>query len=128
MRAHRLSPEHRMPGGQRTAARPPGTHRKERSIVAEAAENPFAELVTELADGQRRSLLRAEGWDDFVARLATLIGRLEPLRRQALVMLLFALVDRQLDPDGARVWLEDHDIDSDEGLREMVAWLRRFRP
>jgi hypothetical protein len=96
--------------------------------MAEAAENPFAELVAELADGQRRSLLRAEGWDDFVARLATVIARLDPLRRQALVMLLFALVDRQLNPDEARAWLEGHDIDSDDGLREMVGWLRQFRP
>lgn len=96
--------------------------------MAEAAENPFAELVTELADGHRRSLLRAEGWEDFVARLASLIGRLEPARRQALVMLLFALVDRQLDPDQARDWLDTHDIDSEDGLAAMLAWLRQFRP
>lgn len=96
--------------------------------MAEAAENPFAELVIELADGKRWTLLRAEGWDDFVGRLASLIAQLAPRRRQALVMLLFALVDRQLTPDTARDWLDTHDTDSDEGLSEMLQWLRQFRP
>ena len=91
-------------------------------------ENPFAEFVTELADGQRWTLLRAEGWDDFVDRLASLIAKLEPRRRQALVMLLFALVDRQLSPDDAKAWLDSHNMDSDEGLQEMLTWLRQFRP
>jgi hypothetical protein len=56
------------------------------------------------------------------------VVRLEPRRRQALVMLLFALVDGQLDPDDAAGWLRDHDVDSDEGLDAMIDWLRRFRP
>lgn len=96
--------------------------------MAEAAENPFAEFVTELADGKRWTLLRAEGWDDFVNRLADLVTQLEPRRRQALVMLLFALVDRQLTPETAKEWFDSHDIDSDEGLAEMLRWLRQFRP
>jgi hypothetical protein len=54
--------------------------------------------------------------------------RLEPRRRQALVMLLFTLVDGQLSPDDAAGWLRDHDVDSEEGLTAMIDWLRRFRP
>ena len=91
-------------------------------------DNPFAAFVAELADGQRWTLLRAEGWDDFVERLTALVAELEPRRRQAIVMLLFALVDRQLTPEGAKAYLDAHDVDSDEGVREMVEWLRQFRP
>jgi len=96
--------------------------------MSEAAENPFAAFVAELADGQRWTLLRAEGWDDFVERLTALIAELEPRRRQVLVMLLFALVDRQLTPEEAKAFIDEHDIDSDEGLLEMLRWLRQFRP
>ena len=91
-------------------------------------ENPFGALVAELADGQRWTLLRAEGWDDFVARLTALVAELEPRRRQALLLLLFALVDGQLTPEGAEAWFAEHDVDTEEGLTEMLAWLRTFRP
>lgn len=96
--------------------------------MTEGNENPFAEFVTELADGKKWTLLRAEGWDDFIERLTLLIGNLEPRRRQALVMLLFALVDRQLTPADAEEWIKDHDLDSDEGLSQMITWLHEFRP
>jgi hypothetical protein len=96
--------------------------------TAEGDENAFAAFVTELADGQKWALVRAEGWDDFIERLTTLIADLEPRRRQALVMLLFALVDRQLLPEQAQEWLDEHDTESDEGLTQMLTWLREFRP
>jgi hypothetical protein len=96
--------------------------------VSGAVENPFAELVTELADGERWTLLRAEGWDDFIDRLTGLIADLEPRRRQALLLLLFALVDRKLTPEQAEQWLSEHDTDSEDGLRQMITWLREFRP
>lgn len=91
-------------------------------------DNPFPAFVAELADGQRWTLLRAEGWDDFVERLTSLVAELEPRRRQAIVMLLFALVDRQLTPEEVKEYLDAHDVDSEEGVREMIAWLRQFRP
>jgi hypothetical protein len=96
--------------------------------VSDGPENPFAEFVTEIADGKRWTLLRADGWDDFIERLSTLVAALEPRRRQALVLLLFALVDRQLTPEQAQEWIEGHDLDSDEGLTQMLTWLREFRP
>jgi hypothetical protein len=96
--------------------------------TAEGEENPFAAFVTELSDGKSWALVQADGWDDFVERLTGLIADLEPRRRQALVMLLFALVDRQLTPEQTQEWLDEHDVESDEGLTEMITWLRQFRP
>lgn len=96
--------------------------------MAEPTENPFAAFVAELADGKRWTLLRAEGWDDFIERLTGLVAELEPRRRQALVMLLFALVDRQITPEQAKEHLDANDLDSDDGVRELISWLRRFRP
>lgn len=96
--------------------------------MGDGEENPFAALVTELADGKQWQLIRADGWDDFIERLTSLIADLEPRRRQALVMLLFALVDRQLTSEEAQEWLQDHDVDSDQGLHQMITWLRQFRP
>jgi hypothetical protein len=96
--------------------------------VTPTTPDPFAEFVAELSDGQRWSLLRAEGWDDFIQRLSDLIAALPARRRQALIMLLFALVYEQLTPDNAKVWLEDHEVDSDDGIETMISWLRQFRP
>jgi hypothetical protein len=91
-------------------------------------DDPFGGFIGELADGRRWALLRAEGWDDFIERLSELIVILAPRRRQALMMLLFALVYEQLTPDEAKVWIDEHDVEGDDGVEEMIAWLRQFRP
>jgi hypothetical protein len=90
--------------------------------------DPFAEFVAELSDGKRWKLVRADGWDDFIERLSELIVNLPSRRRQALMMLLFALVYEQLTPEVAKEWLDEHDVDSDEGIEALIFWLRRFRP
>jgi hypothetical protein len=90
--------------------------------------DPFGEFVAELADGKRWQLLQTEGWDDFVERLSNIVSELPPRRRQALMMLLFALMYEQLTPDQATTWLDDHEVDSDEGIETMISWLRQFRP
>jgi hypothetical protein len=90
--------------------------------------DPFAQFIAELSDGKRWALLRAEGWDDFIQRLSDLIVDLAPLRRQALMMLLFALAYEQLTSDDAKAWLDVHDVDDDDGLDAMISWLRQFRP
>ncbi len=90
--------------------------------------DPFSSFLAELSDGHRWSLVRAEGWDDFIERLSDLLSALAPRRRQALMMLLFALVYQQLTPDGAKDWLDAHHVDSDEGVDAMISWLRQFRP
>jgi hypothetical protein len=90
--------------------------------------DPFAEFLAELSDGHRWSLVRADGWDDFIQRLSDLLADLPARRRQALMMLLFALVYEQLTPDAAKEWLDRHEVDDDEGVEAMISWLRGFRP
>jgi hypothetical protein len=99
-----------------------------RVVVVRARGDPFREFVAELADGDRWALIRSRGWDEFVDRLTRLVAELEPRRRQALMMLLFLLVDEQVTPDDAKRYIAEHDTESDEGIEKMIAWLRQFRP
>jgi hypothetical protein len=96
--------------------------------VTSENDDPFRSFLAEMADGKRWELLRTEGWEDFSERLADLIVRLPARRRQAVVMLLFALSARMITPDEANAWIADHDLDHDEGVEEMIAWLRELRP
>jgi hypothetical protein len=91
-------------------------------------DDPFVEFLAELADGQRWQLARSEKWDDFVERVSRVIGDLPLRRRQVLVMLLFALSDGLLSSEELQAWMADRDVDSDEGVEAMIAWLRQFRP
>jgi hypothetical protein len=97
-------------------------------VTSEEDDDPFRSFLSELADGKRWELLRTEGWEEFSERLAGLIVRLPVRRRQAVVMLLFALSERMITPDEANAWIADHDLDADEGVEEMIAWLRVLRP
>jgi hypothetical protein len=94
----------------------------------DTADDPFRSFLAELADGKRWELLRTEGWEEFSERLADLIVRLAVRRRQAVVMLLFALSERMVTPDEANTWIAAHDLDDDEGVEEMIFWLRDLRP
>jgi hypothetical protein len=96
--------------------------------MAPEDDDPFRSFLAELADGKRWELLRADGWEGFAERLAALIVDLPVRRRQALVMLLFALSERMITPDEANGWIAGHDLDSDAGVEEMIAWLRVLRP
>jgi len=78
----------------------------------------FFEFATEFADGERWKLLRSEGWEDFVERLAHAVGDLPPRRRQALMMLLFVLMEEFAAPEEVRAWLDEHDITTDAGVEE----------
>ena len=91
-------------------------------------DDAFREILAELADGKRWELIRTDGWEEFSERLANLIVTLPPRRRQALVMLLFALSERMITPEAANVWMANHDLATDEGLEALIAWLRQFRP
>jgi hypothetical protein len=97
------------------------------SGVVDDAMEAFFEFATDFADGERWRLLRARGWDDFVERLANTVGDLPPRRRQALMMLLFVLVEGLADPADVRDWLEGHDIRTDAGVEQIIAWLRGLR-
>lgn len=87
----------------------------------------FLEFATEFADGDRWKLLRADGWADFERRLAETVADLSVRRRQALIMLLFALVEELVAPADVRSWLDGHDVASDEGIEALIAWLRETR-
>src|ERR1700722_2505193 len=76
-------------------------------------DDPFRDFLAELADGNRWQLIRTDGWEDFAQRLSELIVILPPRRRQALVMLLFALSERMIDPDDADQWIAHHDLESE---------------
>jgi len=87
----------------------------------------FFEFATEFADGERWKLLRAEGWEDFERRLAETVADLGVRRRQALIMLLFALVEEMATPSDMREWMAGHDVTTDDGIEELIAWLRERR-
>jgi hypothetical protein len=97
-------------------------------FVPESHEDAFRSFLAELADGARWQLIRAHGWEEFAERLANLIVGLPARRRQALVMLLFALSERMITPDDANTWIRAHDLDDDEGVEEMITWLRLLDP
>ena len=91
-------------------------------------EDPFRAFLAELADGKRWQLLRADGWEEFAERLSAVIVVLPARRRQALVMLLFALSERMTTPEDADEWIARHDLDADEHVEAMIGWLRDLRP
>lgn len=83
--------------------------------------------MTELSDGKRWRLARADGWDEFIEQLSRLLSDLPLRRRQALIMLLFALTEKLLEPEDLTVWLADHDATTEKGLDQFLTWLRGFR-
>jgi hypothetical protein len=89
--------------------------------------NDFFEFASEFADGERWKILRAEGWDDFEERLAVVVGELPVRRRQALMMLLLALIEDYVTSEDVRSWMDGHDIGDDGGIEELIAWLRLTR-
>src|SRR5579875_1362269 len=87
----------------------------------------FLGFATEFADGERWKLLQSEGWDDFQVRLAEVVGELPVRRRQALMMLLLAMVDQTVDSAQVREFLDAHDASTEEGVEAVIAWLRQKR-
>ncbi len=87
----------------------------------------FFDFASEFADGERWRLLRAENWDEFQERLAEAVGDLPVRRRQALMMLLFGLVEGFVDSDDLANWMADQDLSSDEGVEATIGWLRERR-
>jgi hypothetical protein len=92
-----------------------------------AGADAFLEFASEVADGERWRLVRAEGWTDFEERLAVTVGDLPVRRRQALMMLLLALAEELVSPEEVRAWVDGHDLSGDDGIEGMIAWLRSRR-
>jgi hypothetical protein len=95
--------------------------------VAELGD-PFRDFVAELGDGQKWALIQASGWEDFVARLAAKIIDLAPARRTALLMMLMVMAEGRLSPAELETHLAGRDLEDDEDVDALVAWLRGFRP
>lgn len=89
--------------------------------------SPFIELAMEVSDGERWKLLRASDWSTFEERFARVVGELPVRRRQALMMLLFGLVEGIVTPEDLRSWLDGNDASTDAGIEDMIGWLRRRR-
>ena len=87
----------------------------------------FLAFAAEIADGERWEVLQADGWEDMQERLARVMGDLPVRRRQALMMLLFALVEGFVTPEDVRLWLGGNDVGTDRGLEALIEWLRRAR-
>lgn len=94
---------------------------------ARAHTDAFLAFATEIADGDRWKVLRAHGWDDLQERLADVIADLPARRRQALIMLLFALIEEYVTPEQVRQWITSHDLGVDDGVEQFIAWLRQAR-
>jgi hypothetical protein len=45
-----------------------------------------------------------------------------------LVMLLFALTEGLVSSEELQAWMAERDLETDDGVEEMIAWLRQFRP
>lgn len=91
------------------------------------SSDPVFDFATEFADGERWKLLQSHGRAEFEVRLAETIGDLPVRRRQALMMLLFALMEDVVTPADVRSWMDGHDIGSDEGIEALIGWLRQRR-
>jgi hypothetical protein len=89
--------------------------------------DPFYELAIEISDGERWKIMRAAGWEDFVERLAVTIADVSPRRRQALMMLLFLLMEGLVDPSEVQEWLRLNDATSEPGVETLITWLRQLR-
>ncbi len=92
-----------------------------------APPDAFAELAAEIADGDRWQVIRADGWDQMQERLAQIMDELSVRRRQALIMLLFALVEEVITPVQVRDWTAAHDLSGEEGVEQLISWLRGAR-
>jgi len=88
----------------------------------------FRTVISDLGDGQKWKLIRTEGWDHFVRELARTIEDLPIRRRQALLMMLFAMSDGNLTPEQVAAYLEGRDMEADDEVEALVDWLRKFRP
>lgn len=91
-------------------------------------EDLFADLLSDLCDGERWKLIRAEEWDDFVVRLANLIEGLPVRRRQAILMMLLAMSDGNLEPEQLASYLHGRNMDDDAEVDALIQWLHQFRP
>ena len=87
-------------------------------------DESFHDLLAHLSDGARWKILSGEGRNEFAERLTQEIVDLEPRRRQAIIMILFALLAMNLDPDELATYLAGRDMTRDDEVESLITWLR----
>ena len=76
------------------------------------------------ASSGRWKVLSGNGRAEFAERLTNEIVELEPRRRQAIIMCLFALLAMNLNPDELAVYLAGRDMSRDDEVEALITWLR----
>jgi hypothetical protein len=87
-------------------------------------QGSFDDLLSQLADGARWKVLSGHGREEFAARLTAEIVDLEPRRRQAILMCLFALLAGDMQPDDLARFIESRTMMNDDDVEALIAWLR----
>ena len=87
-------------------------------------DDAFDDLLAQLSDGARWKVLSGDGRAEFAERLTCEIVELEPRRRQAVIMCLFALLAMNLQPDELAHYLDGRDMSRDHEVEGLITWLR----
>jgi hypothetical protein len=93
-------------------------------VHAVQQDDAFDDLLAQLADGARWKVLSGKGRAEFTERLTSEIVELEPRRRQAVLMCLFALLAMNLQPDELAQYLDGRDMSRDDEVEALITWLR----
>jgi hypothetical protein len=84
----------------------------------------FDDLLSQLADGARWKVLSGHGREEFARRLTAEIVDLEPRRRQAIIMCLFALLAGDMQPADLAGFVDTRPMTGDEDVEALIQWLR----
>lgn len=87
-------------------------------------DDAFRDLLAQLSDGARWKILSGDGRAEFTERLTREIVELEPRRRQAVLMCLFALLAMDMEPADLASYVHGRDMSQDSEVEELIAWLR----
>jgi hypothetical protein len=87
----------------------------------------FQDLLGHLSDGARWKVLSGHGRREFAERVTQEIVELEPRRRQAIVMCLFALLAMDMPPEDLAGFLAGRDMSVDAEVEALIVATRELR-
>jgi hypothetical protein len=87
-------------------------------------DDAFVDLLRQLADGARWKILSGTGRREFAERLTREIVEVEPRRRQAILMCLFALLAMDMEPEDLAQFLARRDMSDEREVEALIGWLR----
>jgi hypothetical protein len=87
-------------------------------------DDAFVDLLGQLADGARWKILSGSGRREFAERLTQEIVEVEPRRRQAILMCLFALLAMDMEPDDLGQFVAQRDMSDAHEVEALIVWLR----